>query len=45
MKLVNNLQGSFVDSLKNVGSGVGAIFSKLLRIVLMFIFCILFYCR
>ncbi|EGY76622.1 hypothetical protein HMPREF9129_1946 [Peptoniphilus indolicus ATCC 29427] len=42
MKLVNNLQGSFVDSLKNVGSGVGAIFSKLLRIVLMFIFAFYF---
>lgn len=42
MKLVNNLQGSFVDSLKNLGSGVGVLFSKLLRIVLMFIFAFYF---
>ncbi|WP_084231043.1 AI-2E family transporter [Peptoniphilus asaccharolyticus] len=42
MKLLNNLQNSVVDNLKNVGSGVGVVFSKLLRIVLMFIFAFYF---
>lgn len=42
MEIVNNFQGSFVDSLKNLGTGVGAVFSRILRIVLMFIFAFYF---
>ncbi|WBW50326.1 AI-2E family transporter [Peptoniphilus equinus] len=39
---VLEIQDSLIDSLKNVGSGVGVVFSKLLRIVLMFIFSFYF---
>lgn len=41
-ELINNLQGDIVDGLKNLGSGVGVLFTRILRIILTFIFAFYF---
>lgn len=41
-EIINNLQGSIVNGLKNLGSGFGVLFARLIRIVLTFIFAFYF---